>query len=113
MAPKLIFRQLFEKHSHTYTYLLADSVSKEAILIDPVAETVKRDIGQIESLGLTLKYGVNTHCHADHITGTWKLKKHFPECKSVIAKASGAKADWHIDENDKITFGHFVSYLFK
>lgn len=65
----LILRQLFEKESSTYTYLLADEVTKEAILIDPVLETVARDALLVQELGLTLKYVVNTHIHADHITG--------------------------------------------
>ena len=68
-SSKLVFRQLFESQSSTYTYLLADEVTREAILIDPVLETVDRDIKLIEELGLTLRYGLNTHVHADHVTG--------------------------------------------
>jgi len=52
----LIFRPLFEKESSTYTYLLADSQTKEAVIIDAVSETKQRDIGLIEELGLDLKY---------------------------------------------------------
>ena len=63
----MIFQQLFEPESSTYTYLLADEQSKEAILIDPVLETVDRDAQVIKDAGLTLKYAINTHCHADHI----------------------------------------------
>jgi hypothetical protein len=66
----LLFRQLFEAESSTYTYLLADSVTGDAVLIDPVLETVDRDAKLITDLNLTLRYGINTHCHADHITGT-------------------------------------------
>jgi sulfur dioxygenase len=73
-AAGLIFRQLFEKESSTYTYLLADTVSKEAVLIDPVVETAERDAALCKDLGLKLVYGLNTHCHADHVTGTGKLK---------------------------------------
>ena len=65
----IYFRQLFEPRSSTYTYLLACEDSKEAILIDPVVDTAERDIELIRELGLNLKYAVNTHCHADHITG--------------------------------------------
>jgi sulfur dioxygenase len=54
--------------SSTYTYLLADSNTKEAIIIDAVDETQQRDIGLIKELGLDLKYIVETHVHADHIT---------------------------------------------
>ncbi len=66
----LIFRQLFEKESCTYTYLLADKESKECLLIDPVLETVDRDLTLIKDLGLNLTKALNTHCHADHVTGT-------------------------------------------
>ena len=63
----LIFQQLFETESSTYTYLLADETSGEALLIDPVLETVERDLKLIAELGLTLKYTLETHVHADHI----------------------------------------------
>ena len=72
MVP-LLFRQMYEAESSTYTYLLADEQTKEAILIDPVLETVERDLGIIKNLGLTLKYMLNTHCHADHITGVLRI----------------------------------------
>lgn len=65
----IIFRQLFEKESSTYTYILADPATMEAVLIDPVVETVGRDTDVIKELGLNLLYGINTHAHADHITG--------------------------------------------
>ena len=71
----LIFRQLFEKESSTFTYLLADPVTKEALLIDPVIETVDRDYAHVEQMGLSLKYVINTHVHADHVTGTGLLKQ--------------------------------------
>ena len=74
-SSNFIFRQLFEKESSTYTYLLGDAVSGEALLIDPVLETADRDAKLIRDLGLTLKYAVNTHVHADHITGSGKLKQ--------------------------------------
>jgi Metallo-beta-lactamase superfamily len=101
----LIFRQMFEPESSTYTYLLADANTKEAILIDPVLETVERDLSIIKALGLKLDYMVNTHCHADHITGTGKMKSLVPGVKSVIAKASGAVADILIEEGTKIYLG--------
>lgn len=65
----ILFRQLFEKTSSTYTYLLACPTTKVAILIDPVLETAERDAQIITELGLELKYALNTHCHADHVTG--------------------------------------------
>jgi len=102
---RLIFRQFFEKESSTYTYLLADLPSKEAILIDPVLETVERDAQFVRELGLNLKYCLNTHIHADHITGSGRLKGLFPECKSIISEASGAQADVKVHDGDLIRFG--------
>lgn len=106
-AKGLLFRQLFEKISSTYTYLLADAQSKEAVIIDPVLDEVTRDVKLIEGLGLKLLYAANTHCHADHVTGTGLLKKMVPGCRSVISKDSGALADIHIKEGDVINFGKF------
>eukprot|EP01026_Neomeris_dumetosa_P049756 TRINITY_DN4355_c0_g1_i4.p1 TRINITY_DN4355_c0_g1~~TRINITY_DN4355_c0_g1_i4.p1 ORF type:complete len:403 (-),score=40.02 TRINITY_DN4355_c0_g1_i4:143-1300(-) len=101
----LIFRQLFESESSTYTYLLADSDTQQGVLIDPVYETVDRDLAIINDLGVNVLYAINTHCHADHITGTGKLKKTLSELKSGIAKASGAKADFYFEDGDEIKFG--------
>lgn len=100
-----LFRQLFESESSTYTYLLADTDTKEAVLIDPVLETVDRDLQLINELGLKLIMAVNTHCHADHITGTGLLKKKVFGLKSCISKHSGAAADIQLSEGDRITFG--------
>ncbi|GJM93636.1 hypothetical protein PR202_ga10207 [Eleusine coracana subsp. coracana] len=73
---RLLFRQLFEKESSTYTYLLADVADpdKPAVLIDPVDRTVDRDLNLIKELGLKLVYAMNTHVHADHVTGTGLIK---------------------------------------
>ncbi|KAK5861999.1 hypothetical protein PBY51_017432 [Eleginops maclovinus] len=101
----LLFRQLFESESSTYTYLLADTETKEAIVIDPVLETIDRDLKLIHELGLNLKVAVNTHCHADHITSTGLMKERLVGLKSAISKYSGASADIFLSEGDKISFG--------
>ncbi|KAL5226863.1 hypothetical protein ABZP36_015128 [Zizania latifolia] len=105
---RLLFRQLFEKESSTYTYLLADvgDPEKPAVLIDPVDRTVDRDINLIKELGLKLVYAMNTHVHADHVTGTGLIKTKVPGVKSVIAKAGRAKADHFIEHGDKLYFGN-------
>ncbi|XP_011044757.1 PREDICTED: persulfide dioxygenase ETHE1 homolog, mitochondrial-like [Populus euphratica] len=104
---KLLFRQLFEKDSSTYTYLLADVAhpDKPALLIDPVDKTVDRDLSLVKELGLKLIYAINTHVHADHVTGTGLIKTKVPSVKSIISKASKSKADLHIEAGDKIHFG--------
>lgn len=70
----MIFRQLFETDSSTYTYLVADPDNGEAILIDPVMDTVERDLQVLKDLNLTLNATLETHVHADHLTGALKLK---------------------------------------
>ena len=76
----MMFRQLFEDSSCTYTYLLACTETGQAVLIDPVLETVERDLDTIRELGLTLEYALETHIHADHITGAVKLRA-LADCK--------------------------------
>ncbi|WP_018076675.1 MBL fold metallo-hydrolase [Thiobacillus denitrificans] len=70
----MIFKQLFESVSSTYTYLLGCEETGQALLIDPVLPTWERDLGEIDKLGLKLAYTVETHIHADHITSAKKLK---------------------------------------
>jgi len=71
----MIFRQLFEPLSSTYTYLLGCEETGQAILIDPVIVTMERDLDVLHALGLTLAFSVDTHVHADHITAALELKK--------------------------------------
>jgi len=100
----MLFRQLFDTSgSSTYTYLLADG--GEAVLIDPVLEQVDRDLQLVAELGVTLKYAINTHCHADHVTGTGQIKERAPSVKSIISAASGAAADLKISHGDRVEFG--------
>jgi len=108
MASTPIFRQLFDKDSSTYTYLLADPATKEAVLIDPVIDNSERDAKLVTEMGLTLKFVMNTHVHADHITGTGRLKKLLPGCQSVLAKKAQAQADLMVIEGSKVEFGSQV-----
>lgn len=107
-ANRLLLRQLFEHVSSTYTYILGCRASRQAVIIDPVLETVDRDIRLIRQMQLTLKYAINTHCHADHVTGTGvmrdKLAKVTP-IQSIISKQSGAQADKYVNDGDVIKFG--------
>ncbi|VDM06971.1 unnamed protein product [Wuchereria bancrofti] len=106
MATKLIFRQLFEPVSCTYTYLLGCSMSRKSIIIDPVLETVERDAKLIKELNLDPIYGVNTHLHADHITGTGKLKRIFPRMLSVLSKYADGHADILVNDREILKFGN-------
>ncbi|MGM8909492.1 MBL fold metallo-hydrolase [Psychrobacter sp. 1U1] len=71
----MIFRQLYEPLSSTYTYLIGDEDTGEAILIDPVIATMDRDLAELHKLGLKLAYTVDTHIHADHITAALEMKR--------------------------------------
>nr|CAB3243873.1 persulfide dioxygenase ETHE1, mitochondrial-like [Phallusia mammillata] len=104
-AKGLLFRQLFHDASYTYTYFLGCAKTRKAVVIDPVLEMVDRDIKFIEEMNLKLVYGLNTHVHADHVTGTGKLKQRIPGFQSVLSKASGGKADMLIEDGEVIQFG--------
>ena len=101
----MIFRQLFDPQSSTYTYLLADEDTKEAVLIDPVFEQVRRDSALIQELGLRLIATLETHVHADHVTGAWLLNLRFGS-KIMLAAVGGAEgANRLLAAGDEIAFG--------
>ncbi len=74
LPPTLVFRQLFDPVSSTYTYLLADADKREALLIDPVIERSEQYVRLVEELGLELVVAVDTHLHADHVTALGRLR---------------------------------------
>jgi sulfur dioxygenase len=100
----MIFRQLFDQESSTYTYLLADDETREAALIDPVLEQVERDLQIVSQLGLTLVYTLDTHVHADHVTAASLLREK-TGATMVSGRAGAACADVHVDEGDVVHFG--------
>eukprot|EP00611_Tribonema_gayanum_P020906 TRINITY_DN3908_c0_g1_i1.p1 TRINITY_DN3908_c0_g1~~TRINITY_DN3908_c0_g1_i1.p1 ORF type:complete len:383 (+),score=124.86 TRINITY_DN3908_c0_g1_i1:158-1306(+) len=103
--PPLVFRQLLDLESSTYTYILADAYTRDAIVIDPVDTMAERDAEIIKEMGLNLLFALNTHVHADHLTGTAKLRALFPQMRSVISRASGAQADVAVAPGDSVEFG--------
>ncbi len=70
----MIFKQIFDKKSSTYTYLIASAKGREALIIDPVIENVEEYISLLNELDLKLVKVIDTHIHADHVTGASKLK---------------------------------------
>ncbi|MBX3230625.1 MAG: MBL fold metallo-hydrolase [Labilithrix sp.] len=101
----MIFRQLFDQVSSTYSYLLADEQTREAVLIDPVFERHVRDAALVRELGLSLLYTIDTHCHADHVTGAWLMRDAFGS-KSALAREYGAtNVDLPLADGDVIRFG--------
>lgn len=101
----MIFRQLFDVQSSTYTYLLGDVTTKKAIIIDPVFEQTNRDSALIEELGLTLCYSLDTHCHADHVTASWLLKQRFGCQIAAAAVINAQNTDNQLTHGDIITVG--------
>lgn len=101
----MIFRQLFDQVSSTYTYLLADEATREAVLIDPVFERHVRDAALVRELDLKLVHVLDTHCHADHVTGAWLMKETFGS-KAALAKVCGAaNIDTPLAHGDVLRFG--------
>lgn len=101
----MLFRQLFDQATWTYTYLVADPTTHQALLVDPVLEQVERDLKLINELALTLTYCLETHIHADHITGTAKLRG-LTGCKSVVPDHAHAPcADRLIKDGERLQLG--------
>ncbi|MEY3866364.1 MAG: hypothetical protein RLZZ338_255 [Cyanobacteriota bacterium] len=101
----MLFRQLFDQDTWTYTYLIADPQTKEAALVDPVLEQVERDYQLINELGLTLRYCLETHVHADHVTGTGKLRA-LTHCEGIVPEnAQVACANGVIKDGEVLRLG--------
>lgn len=97
--------QLFDAVTGTYSYLLWDEVSKEAALIDSVLEQFDREVKLIKQLGLALKYTLETHVHADHITASGLLRDEFGS-EVMLHESAGLKcADRHLSDSDVLTLG--------
>ena len=87
----MIFKQVFDQKSSTYTYLIASAKGREALIIDPVIENVDSYITLLNQLDLKLVKVIDTHIHADHITGASKLKK-VTNCSTIMGEHTPADA---------------------
>ncbi|MDC6168986.1 rhodanese-like domain-containing protein [Paucibacter sp. XJ19-41] len=101
----LVFRQLFDPQSSTYTYLLGDAASGEALLIDPVFEQVRRDTALLRELGLRAIATLDTHVHADHVTGAWLIKAGSGSQIMLSAAAGASNADRLLRHGERVHFG--------
>ncbi len=101
----ILFRQLFDSASSTYTYLLGDAVAHEAVLIDPVFEHVRRDSALVRELELKLLCTLETHVHADHVTAAWLLRQRCGSRIALAASAGAHGADRLLRHGDRVAFG--------
>ena len=98
-------RQLFDPESSTFSYLLWDDSTREAALIDPVQTQVQRDVQLVRELGLILKYTLETHVHADHVTGSGLLRQALNSIVMVHENSQTKCADVQIKGGDFIPLG--------
>lgn len=101
----MIVRQLFDLTSGTYSYLLADEQTREALLIDSVFEQHVRDAALIRELGLKLLYTLDTHCHADHVTGAWLMKVALGSRIGLSPVYGAENVDLPLSDGQTIRFG--------
>src|SRR5690349_15058035 len=101
----LVFEQLFDPESSTYTYLVGDADARLALLIDPVAEQVERDLARVAAHGLSLVHTVETHVHADHVTGGGALSER-TGCLPVVHTVSPVTCEaLRVGQGDHLRLG--------
>lgn len=103
-----MFKQWFDTESSTFTYLIVDDLTKDAVIIDPVERYLDSYIKKLAELKVNLKYGLETHVHADHVTASGKLRQKLG-IKTAVGQMCGAEsADIQLNDGDVITFGNEV-----
>jgi glyoxylase-like metal-dependent hydrolase (beta-lactamase superfamily II) len=102
----MIFRQLFDPDSSTYTYLLGDEVTREAVIIDPVRERLERDLTLVRELGLQLVHALDTHVHADHVTAAGLIAQR-TGAQTVAGRLGAACAHRHLGAGERVPFGRY------
>lgn len=101
----MVFEQLFDEASSTLTYIIGDAVSGEAAIFDPVEEQLERDMAALQRLGLKLKYTVETHAHADHITSAGVLRQRTGAKAAAPFNCGVTPADIHLEESSTLKLG--------
>lgn len=101
----LFVRQLFDLESSTYTYLVYDPKTREAAIMDSVRERAERDLKLVRELGLNLKYVLETHVHADHITGADLLRSQTQAQVGLSAESQVECADLYLKDGDEVFLG--------
>jgi sulfur dioxygenase len=100
-----MFKQLYDETSSTLTYLIADDETKEAILIDPVISHLEEYIAMLEANDYTLKYALETHVHADHITASGLLRERLQTETAVSELCGASTADIQLNDGDILVLG--------
>jgi sulfur dioxygenase len=103
----MLLHQLFDRETWTYTYLIADEKTRQALLIDPVYEQAERDLKLLDELGLSLRYVLDTHVHADHVTASGLLREK-TGAKTVAGLAGASCADLKLQHGDRLELGNLV-----
>ena len=102
----MIFKQLFDARSSTYTYLISSGKGREALIIDPVIENVAAYVNLLKSLNLKLVKVIDTHIHADHVTGASKLKD-ITKCSTIMGEHTPAETvEIKIKDDEYINLDH-------
>ncbi len=101
-----IFFQLFEPESSTFTYIIGDQISREVAIIDPVLETLDRDVQLLKELNVKLKYILDTHVHADHITSARRIQGYLGGEIGMSAHSNVRGANLHLRDEDIISLGN-------
>jgi len=101
----LLLRQLFDAATGTFTYLLADGASGQGVLIDPVFEQHERDLALIRELGIALVASIDTHAHADHVTGSWLMRRATGCAIGLAAAARAENVTLPLHHGDRLAFG--------
>ena len=100
----MMIRQLYDQETSTYTYLIADEDSGEAALIDPVREQLERDLKLVHELGLTLRYVLETHVHADHVTSAGTIADQ-TGATTAASQQGAACASQRLDDGAVVRLG--------
>ena len=100
-----MFKQMFDEESFTYTYMMADENTREAVIIDPVASHIEDYITYMAENNLHLNYALETHVHADHITASGMLRERLNIKTGVGENCGASAADLQLNEGDVIEFG--------
>jgi glyoxylase-like metal-dependent hydrolase (beta-lactamase superfamily II) len=101
----MLFRQLYDRDSNTCSYLIADEATRSAVLVDPVLEQVERDLKLLRELDLRLEFCLETHVHADHVTGMGRLRE-LTGCHGIVPEGAPVRcADRYIWDGETLQLG--------